>query len=167
MSEAAGIISWLALLAFIASTLAAALSDAVRFLIPNRYPAAIALSFAVYVVAKPAPFWGPGLIVGAVALVAGTALFARGIVGGGDVKLFAATALWAGIDQFAPLALTTALVGGVLALARLLPIHWFVPARFAGLVPAGAFAAKLQQPIPFGVAIACGGVYVALSRLAT
>src|SRR5262249_16732255 len=109
MSEAAGIISWLALLAFIASALAAALSDAVRFLIPNRYPAAIALSFAVYAVAKPAPFWAPGLIVAAVALVAGSVLFARGIVGGGDVKLFAATALCAAVDQFPLLPLPTPL----------------------------------------------------------
>jgi prepilin peptidase CpaA len=167
MSEAAGIISWLALLAVVASALAAALSDAVRFLIPNRYPAVIALSFAVYAVAKPAPFWAAGLIVAAVALVGGTVLFARGIVGGGDVKLFSATALWAGVDQFALLALTTALVGGVLALVRLLPMHWLPAARPAGAAPANDLAAKLQQPIPFGVAIACGGVCVALSRLAT
>jgi len=167
MFEAAGIISWLALLAFIASALAAALSDAVRFLIPNRYPAAIALSFAVYAVAKPAPFWAPGLIVAAVALVAGSVLFARGIVGGGDVKLFAATALWAGVDQFALLALTTALVGGVLALVRLLPLAGLVPARLAAPAAASGLAAKLHQPIPFGVAIACGGVSIALSRLAT
>ncbi len=167
MSEAAGIISWLALLAFIASALAAALTDAVRFLIPNRYPATIAVSFAVYAVAKPAPFWLPGVIVAAVALVVGALLFARGIVGGGDVKLFSATALWAGVDQFALLAMTTALVGGVLALMRLLPLNGLVPARLAGLAPANDLAAKLHQPIPFGVAIACGGVCIALSRLAT
>jgi len=164
MPHVAGIISWLALLAFIASALAAALSDAARFLIPNRYPAAIALSFLVYAVAKPAPFWAFGLIVAAVMLVIGTVLFARGMVGGGDVKLFSATALWAGIDQFALLAMTTALVGGVLALLRLLPIHWLAP---AGTAPENGFAAKLQQPIPFGIAIACGAVCVALSRLAT
>jgi prepilin peptidase CpaA len=167
MSEAAGIISWLALLAFIASAVAAALSDAVRFLIPNRFPAAIVLSFAVYAIARPAPFWAPGLIVAAIALVTGAMLFARGIVGGGDVKLFSATALWAGTDEFALLALTTALVGGVLALVRLLPVDWLMPARLAGLAPATNLAAKLHQPIPFGVAIACGGVCVALSRLAT
>jgi prepilin peptidase CpaA len=163
MLQAAGIISWLALLAFIASALAAALSDAARFLIPNRYPAAIALSFLVYAIAKPAPFWAFGLIVAAATLVIGTVLFARGIVGGGDVKLFSATALWAGIDQIALLAMTTALVGGVLALVRLLPV-WLAP---AGTAPDNGFAAKLHQPIPFGIAIAGGGVCVALSRLAT
>jgi prepilin peptidase CpaA len=164
MPQAAGIISWLALLAFIASTLAAALSDAARFLIPNRYPAVIALSFLVYAIAKPAPFWAFGLIVAAAVFIIGAVLFARGIVGGGDVKLFSAMALWAGIDQFALLAMTTALVGGVLALLRLLPVHWLAP---AGTAPDSGFAAKLHQPIPFGVAIACGGICVALSRLST
>jgi prepilin peptidase CpaA len=167
MPHAAGIINWVALLAFTASSLAAALSDVARFLIPNRYPAAIAIAFLIYAIDKPMAFWINGFLAGALFLAIGIVLFERGAIGGGDVKLLTASALWAGFDQFALLVFVTALGGGVLALAQLLPLHRLAPARTDAASNAPDLRSKLRQPVPFGVAIACGAVSVALSRLAT
>jgi prepilin peptidase CpaA len=164
MPQFAGIIDWLALLVFTAAALAAAFSDIERFLIPNRFPAAIALAFLIFAIGKPKTIWLYGPLSGALLLAVGVLLFERGMLGGGDVKLLTATSLWAGFDQLALLGLVTAFVGGTLALLQLLPLHRLSPARSAAPVE-GGLRGKLQQPIPFGVAIASGAVCVALSRL--
>ena len=171
MPPFAGIIDWLALLVLTAASLAAAFSDVARFLIPNRYPAAIAVAFLVYAIGKPPALWVYGPLAGVMCLAIGIVLFERGALGGGDVKLLTATALWAGFDQMALLLLVTAVTGGALALMQILPLHRLIPDRSAATAASAGTAgtdlrSKLQQPIPFGVAIACGGVCVALARLA-
>src|SRR6266849_5561477 len=56
------------------------------------------------------------LAAGCVVLVAAFSLFARGIIGGGDAKLAAATALWLGFDHLLPYLLYASLFGGALTL---------------------------------------------------
>jgi prepilin peptidase CpaA len=167
MLNAAGLIDWFALLALTAALLAAASTDAATYLIPNRFPAAIAIAFLVFAIDRPLQFWLAGFAVSAALLLAGIALFARGALGGGDVKLLSAVGLWAGQDQVSLLLFATALAGGALALAHLSPLHRLLPTR-AGDEPAGAgWRDRLHQPVPFGIAIAFGGVCVALSRSIT
>ena len=165
MPDAAHLIDWIAILIFTAALIAAAISDAVTFLIPNRYSAAIILAFVVFAIGKPAPFWLHGVEVGVALFVVGVLLFQNGILGGGDVKLLTASALWAGFDQVTLLLLVTAIGGGVLALAQLSPLHRLLPARAGGPPVGDDLRNKLRQPVPYGLAIAVAGVCVALTRL--
>src|SRR5260370_28634819 len=61
------------------------------------------------------------LAAGCVVLVAAFSLFARGIVGGGDAKLAAATALWLRLDHLLPYLLYASLLGGALSVGLI----WF------------------------------------------
>ena len=167
MPYAASLIDWFALFVLTAALIAAALSDAVTYLIPNRYSAVIVLAFFVYAIVRPQPipFALHGLAVGGLLFVGGAVLFARGMLGGGDVKLLAATGLWTGFDQIMLLGVSTAIAACILALAQLTPLRRLLPAHPGG-APAGTdFRSKLRQPMPFGVAVALGGICVALARL--
>lgn len=82
-------------------------------------------------------------------LAAGLVLFGLGIMGGGDVKLVTATALWLGAAHVPRFLLLTALAGGVLAAAFL----------FRRLI--GATGAASGETLPYGVAIAFGGIITA------
>lgn len=166
MDNAAPLIDWLTLFVLTAALLAAAISDALTYLIPNRYAAVIVLAFAVYAVGKPMAVWTGGPIAALLCLLVGIVLFARGLLGGGDVKLLTAAALWAGFDQLPLLLFITSLAGGALALAHLSPLHRLMPARPGEAPTEGDLRARLQQSIPFGVAIALGGVAVGLTRIA-
>lgn len=92
-------------------------------------------------------------------LAAGTVLFMYGLFGGGDVKLLAAAALWAGPDLLPELLMVMALAGGALALLLLALRRW--RPRASGPAAPGA-------PVPYAVAIACGtlAVYPAMGHLA-
>jgi len=97
--------------------------------------------------------FGLSLGCGAILFAVGAGAFAAGILGGGDVKLLAALGLFAGPALVLDLLLVTALVGGVLGLAVL-----------AG-VPLGPVStpgeAALRRRLPYGPAIAVGGLWVA------
>ena len=101
--------------------------------------------------------FGLSIAVGVGLFVVGAAAFAAGILGGGDVKLLAAVGLFAGPAGMVDLLLVTALAGGFLGVAVLAgaPIG---PASTAG-------EATLRKRLPYGPAIAMGGLWVA-SKLA-
>jgi prepilin peptidase CpaA len=166
MPDAAQLIDWIAIFAVTAALVAAAITDAATYLIPHRYPAVVALAFAFYAIGKPAPVWLHGAAAAAALLAIGILLFDRGVLGGGDVKLLAAVALWAGFDQLPLMLMVTSLAGGALALAHLSPLGRLMPAR-PGTPAESDLRSRLHQPIPFGVAIATGGVAVALARFAS
>ncbi len=97
--------------------------------------------------------------VGAAALfAAGAIAFAAGGLGGGDVKLLAAAGLFAAPGLLIEFLTVTALVGGVLGLAILAgaPIG---PAAADG----ATVRARLRGGLPYGPAIAAGGLWVAAS----
>jgi prepilin peptidase CpaA len=98
-------------------------------------------------------------------------IYQRGWIGGGDVKLLVALAIGLPLIGLIQLLTVTALAGAVLALAylmtRLLP--------YAGTVPPGSsllhrvYAIERwrnlrEAPLPYGAAIACGGIWTLLSR---
>lgn len=78
-------------------------------------------------------------------LALGTLAFQARLLGGGDVKLFAAAALWIGVADLLPFLARTALAGGVLAVGVL---AWGLATRGRGA----------QGSLPYGVAIALGGI---------
>jgi prepilin peptidase CpaA len=144
----------------------AAVSDLTRFIIPNTIPTAMVALFPVHVLAI-----GPSLgtlghvgVAGVVFLV-GVGLFALRTMGGGDVKLLAAVSLWAGPSLVLPFLFITALAGGVLALILMTPFKHFLPAVSAAGTPF-----RLQgrrQPMPYGLAITAGGVFVIVQMAAS
>jgi prepilin peptidase CpaA len=92
-------------------------------------------------------------------------LFSLRICGGGDVKLLAAVSLWAGPMLFLPMLVYTSLCGGVMAL-----VLWVNHRMRRSSVPgnlnytAGSTDFS-KQPMPYAVAIAAGGLFVALQLL--
>ncbi len=142
----------------------AAASDLRSYQIPNRASAILAVAFLLMATVVPRAFVLGGLATGAGVLAIGAVLFARRLMGGGDVKLLAAAALWCGPGLLTPFALVTSLSGAALAGVMLSPLRRRLPAPpTGGWVSAKPGASALRQPAPFGVAIALGGLWV-LSR---
>lgn len=73
-------------------------------------------------------------------------LFALGLMGGGDVKLLGALALWLPWQAMATLLVVMALAGGVITLVTL--IHHRITQKTG------------QPEVPYGVAIALAGLWV-------
>lgn len=153
------LLEYLALGGFAVLLLSAAISDLRSYTIPNALSGAIV---ALYFLFLPAFVPLPALagtvllaVLPAVALfLAGCVAFHFGIMGGGDVKLLSASALWAGPAHLDELLLATALAGGVLAVA-FLAVRAFVARR-------GRSHATI---LPYAVAIAIGGFTVIAARL--
>jgi prepilin peptidase CpaA len=142
------------LLAMLAGLAWSAASDLKQFLIPNRACALVAGGYLAAALGTPFAPWLAGLVVGLLTLGVGTALFARGWVGGGDVKLAAVIALWAGPTLFAGFLFATSIAALLLALVLLSPLR-------RAVTSAGEAETGLGQPMPFGAPLAVGGAYVA------
>src|SRR5437879_4016876 len=111
------------------------------------------------------------LIVAAILFLLLFGIHQLGKIGGGDVKLLVALAIGLPPTGVVQLLTITALVGGVLALVhlmmRLLP--------YPRLAPAGSSLVRRvyaierwrhlrHAPLPYGVAIACGGIWTVFSK---
>jgi prepilin peptidase CpaA len=168
--------TYLCLAGFLIMLGLAALKDLRERRIPNRLTGGLAALYPVYVLVSPIPVaWPAALGLALVVFVIGLGLFARELMGGGDVKLIAALTLWAGPEQFVSFMLVTALAGGALSLFTLWYRRWgvLIEAHLAalGLVPAGSRtpalpdapsekSAALSASLPYGVAIAAGGIAI-------
>jgi prepilin peptidase CpaA len=169
MTGATSLAAFALLAALVVLLVLAAVEDVRRRRIPNLVTGAIAALFLPYLLLAPdAPDGLSALLVGGLALLAGWALFARGLVGGGDVKLVAAVALWAGAEQVLPFLLVTSLAGGALAVLTLLWRQWglLICSSLGGLGLGRLSPADEPETLPYGLAIAAGGLVVA-HRLAT
>ena len=93
----------------------------------------------------------------------GTLAFAAGAMGGGDVKLAAAATLFAGPALILDFVTVTALIGGLLGVAILAGAR-IGPVASAG---GGTVRARLRGNLPYGPAIAVGGLWVALALALT
>jgi len=152
---------------FFAIVIFAALSDLSRFRIPNAVSLALVLLFPLHVLASPVHVdWVGSLAVAGVVFLAGFALFASGLVGGGDVKLLAATALWAGQALVLPQLAVMAIAGGVLSVVILLLqfARRFLAGGLVGLLVPDLNAAAPK--VPYGLAIAAGAGYAGLKVMA-
>jgi prepilin peptidase CpaA len=143
----------------IAVFLAAAASDAVRRRIPNELVLALLAVALVRIgleIVAGAPLMRPAadIGVGLAVFAAGAAAFQFRLLGGGDVKLLAVGALWVGAVAAGPFLVATVLAGGILGLGYLL---WILVARRRDTT---------QRPsLPYGLAIAVGGVLTTLGAL--
>ena len=155
------IASQMPLLGFAGLMLAAAISDIRALRIPNLISLAAVLLYPVHILWTPTPIdWAGALAIATAALAVGFVLFNFRIVGGGDAKLFAAAALWAGPELVIPLVLSTGIAGGVLA-AFLWLMHHLPLLGIPVALPSTAAAADFgKQPLPYGVAIAPGAAFV-------
>lgn len=158
------------LLAFCVLVGLAAYSDFRRFIIPNRLSLAVFALYPGYILTSPGVDWRAGLIVGLVVFGVGFGLFALHIIGGGDVKLLAATSVWAGTELLIPMLFIIAVVGGLYSIfsavsAGCLGRIWRgLKARAtAGVKVAadGDAAPKEALAVPYGVAIFVGALFVA------
>lgn len=154
------------ILAFAGLLILAAAHDWRSMTIPNRFSLALVALFPSYVIAMGGEVaWMQHLIYGVGAFAVGFLLFTLRVCGGGDVKLFAAAALWAGPALFIPLVFYTAVCGGFMAV-----VLWIrhkiqragVAANFLFVQSEEGFA---KQPMPYALAIAAGGLFVALQLL--
>jgi len=149
-------------LAFTAGALGwAAVSDIRHYVIPNSIPVIVIIAYGLTASFMPSSFLVGGLLTSLGVLAIGAFFFARGWMGGGDVKLLAAVTLWAGPSLLSLFAVVTCLSGAALAAIMLSPLRRLMPAPSAeALGIAGGTGAAARQPMPFGVAIAAGGAYV-------
>ena len=141
---------------------AAAGWDIASFTIPNFLQLALLAAFAGFVVAAglSAPAIGGHLLAGLLGLGIGFALFALGYIGGGDAKLFAATALWFGFGHdLLDYALVASVLGGALTLFLLGLRRVPLPALLHGQ----GWILRLHDThagVPYGVALAAGAVII-------
>ncbi|MCP3729525.1 prepilin peptidase [Sphingomonas sp. MG17] len=136
--------------------LAAALQDIYQLRIANFFAVAIVLLFPVYAAVK-GPDWSlwQNLVVFAGVFALGMAAFAARWLGGGDVKLLAATALWFDIAGAGWLIGAVALAGGIVALLFML-LRRIIPESL--LFRTHMVALKPRGPVPYGIGIAAGAI---------
>lgn len=137
------------LVALAIALLMAAFTDLRRRQIDNWLNAGIALAAPLYWWASGLSLWpGVGIQFGiALATFAVLAiLFALRAMGGGDVKLLTALALWIEPEWFLRLLIVMALVGGLLTIVM---GAWHIMRR-----------QRDRLAVPYGVAIAIGGLWV-------
>lgn len=134
--------------------LAAAVTDIRSRIISNKLNIAIAALAPLYWIASGVPAW-PDMAL-QVALGMGmfgvfAALFALGLMGGGDVKLLAAVALWFPWQALGVLLLIMAILGGVVTLVTV--IHHRMTRRLG------------QPEVPYGVAISLAAMWLVGERI--
>lgn len=147
------------ILAFDLILILAALDDVRRLRISNILPVALVALFVVHLVMTGvSPDLWQNLASFAAVLIVGAFLFAKGMLGGGDAKLLAGTALWFDLNGLMILLPAVAIVGGLTALL-LVFIRWMVP---AGAAAEGNWAAlRRRGPIPYAVPICVGAIMTA------
>lgn len=130
----------------------AAVHDANRYRIPNVICLALMVLFPFFVLTAPRSVeWDQHIMVFALVLLSGFAMFIGNLAGAGDIKLLAATSLWAGPHLVAVFLVITAIAGGVLALIMAALTY---SRNFSGR----RTIAISKVPIPYGIAIATGGI---------
>lgn len=147
--------------AFALILLAAAVQDIRHRRISNVFPLLLVLLFVVFSIWRDEP---PDLLshITSFAFVFAicAALFARGMLGGGDVKLMAAASLWFEVPLLPLVVLAVALCGGALAVVSIARgLHR--SARAEG----PARSSRHAGTVPYGVAIAGGAMIVAWHAL--
>ncbi|MDX1922138.1 MAG: prepilin peptidase [Alphaproteobacteria bacterium] len=140
--------------------LVAALSDIKKLIISNRLCLFLAGLFPLYVLTAPHEvMWMHHVLIAGTVFVIGFAMFAMNFLGGGDVKMLAAVSLWAGPKMIATLLLFTSFAGGLLALAfAVAALYRSRVLKVEAKTETNEVIPWHKTPVPYGVAIACGGV---------
>ena len=133
--------------------IAAAIIDVRTFTISNRLNLAVALGAPLYwlsIALAPWPGMAIQLALGGIVFVLFAGAFYAGMMGGGDVKLAAALALWFPPAETKLFLILMSIAGGVLTLGIL---AWHYARRREG-----------RPEVPYGVAIAFGALAILTQR---
>ena len=139
----------------------AAVIDVKTFTISNGLNASVALLAPLYWWSIGLPLWPDAAIqvavaAGVFAVLAGT--FYMGMMGGGDVKLAAALALWFKPFTTLKFLVIMSIAGGLLTLIVLL-LH-----KKRGKAPIESDPPLSKPEVPYGVAIAIGALWILAQR---
>lgn len=132
---------------------AAAVTDIRSRIISNRLNITIAALAPLYWLASGIPAWPDMALQFALGIGifgAFAALFALGLMGGGDVKLLAAVSLWFPWQAIGLLIVIMAMIGGIVTLVTV--IHHRVSRRLG------------QPEVPYGVAISLAAMWMVGQR---
>jgi prepilin peptidase CpaA len=152
-----------ALMLFVFTMMYAALSDITTYRIQNNLVLTLLVGYLAL-----APVVGfthqeivHSLAAAGVVLLFSFALFAVGLIGGGDAKLASVTTLWLGADKAASYLLILTLLGGVLAVL----VYLFRALPLSQRVANTTWVAQLRArdkgvKLPYGVAITMAGLCV-------
>lgn len=138
----------------------AAVSDAIWRRIPNSCVLTVVGLYVVWAALAGGAGVVAALLVAALVFAMGFALFAFNIWGGGDAKLLAAVALFAGLAHVGTLILVTVLAGGVMAVVSLASRP-----RRALAIWSLRGQGDWGRGIPYGIAIALGAAVVVWGQL--
>jgi prepilin peptidase CpaA len=139
----------------------AAASDLVSMTISNKITLGLVAGFTIFAFAIGMPLTDIGWhgLMFALVLAAGFSLFAFGVIGGGDAKLAAATALWLGGENLLLYFVYSALFGGALTLILLKLRSVPLPERLSNV----GWIARLyraDEGVPYGIALAVAALIV-------
>ena len=144
----------------------AVICDFTTLRIPNRLPLAVALLFAAHATANPgAVDWLGGLLIAIAVFAVATTLFHFQLMGGGDVKLMAAVALWAGPQEIFGFLVVTSLAGGLLAVVAVTRLRFAVAGAIQAMGGRKTMEGAFGGVVPYGIAISVGGFAVATALL--
>jgi prepilin peptidase CpaA len=149
------------LLLFVFAMLSAAVSDLMTYKIRNNLTLTLLLAYLAFapIVGIPGEEIGRSVAVAGVVLFVSFALFAVGLIGGGDAKLAAVTTLWLGADNALAYVLLLSLLGGVLAVIVYVCRTRPLPERLANTVWSARLRARAEgAELPYGVAITLAGL---------
>lgn len=139
----------------------AAISDVRDRRIPNAAVLAVLVLFVLWAIAARGQALGSGFAAAAISFGVGYILYLVKVMGAGDVKLFAALALFTGLSGLPAFALATALTGGLMAV-------FSIATRPRRAAPS---ALRLdgdgsERGVPYGVAISAAAAFVIWSLAA-
>ena len=138
--------------------------DLKEFRIPNAIPLALMALFLIKATAMTEIAVWPGhLAAFGLTFALGLTAFAFGALGGGDVKLMTAIALWFGLSTLPSFLAITAIGGGLFALILLALRH--VQARRVAKappndVPAAPKLLDRRAPVPYALPIALAALWL-------
>lgn len=155
---------------FFSFLVVAAIRDVADLRIPNSLTAAMAATGpgAVWLLGPGAEAVSAAILTGAITLGVGWTMFELGLLGGGDVKLASAAALWLGPEATLVFVLVTALCGSLLAATLLVmrrrgAVRALVRERWRGRLQGESI------PVPYAAAMAPAGavaMFTVISQLA-
>lgn len=162
-------------LCIIAVLAAAAITDLKARVISNRLVFCL-VPIALGMMTLRMLFGGPAmtailwpLAAATLVFACGLLLFARGMMGGGDVKLITALALCLPVNSIMPFLVLMTLIGGLVALltaiAAAFQKSWLQLAEIETGFSAECAATQTITQVPYGVAIAAAGIAVIATPL--
>ena len=159
----------------IVSLMLAACADVATRTIPNGIVVIVAVAGLMVRLLMGLSAFAVSVAAAVVLFIFMLVLHARGLLGGGDAKLIPAIALGLPLSSVSRFIFITVMAGGMLGLLHLLG-RWALhnrppaapPPRGASLLHrvfrAERWRIARHGSLPYGVAIACGGIWVLMSR---